>query len=193
MMNQRLLYLAIGCIIGFVLGYMVRSIREVRAEVEEVKEEVIKDHRSDKGSDAGFIKNGIANYVALFLVVGLTAWSAIVSQVASNDVKGSQHQQDRIVSCNQTYLASTITALNARTENSQAQNDANVALQRAQATFLSVFFVDPPASSEQKETALKTYFQALTDFTTASAKTSTNVSQNPYPSTTDFINCIRGK
>lgn len=188
MMNQRLTYLIIGCVIGFILGYIVRSIREIKDRVEEVDEHVLKAKKDD-----GFIQTRLATNIGLILVVAFTLWAAISSQLASNKVKDTQHEQDNLTACNQTYQLQTINALNARTANSQAQTDANVALQKAQATFLGIFFVNPPATADQRADAFQTYFDALNAFIVASAKTTANVSMNPYPTSADFINCIHRK
>lgn len=191
MVTTRILYLLLGCVIGFIVGYIVRSLREKNETVEEVDEPMIIKLPGTK--EGGLIQSRLGTNLALFLVVALVAWAAFSSQVASNKVRDSQKEQDLSVTCTETFLASTISALNARTSNSQDQTQANVDLQKAQATFLSVFFVTPPSTSDQREAALRTYFDSLTAFTTTSAKTSDNVAQNPYPSATDFVNCIKGK
>lgn len=189
--NTRLEYLLIGCAIGFIVGWFTRSLKEATTVLEEVEKPMI---LSLKGTEpGGLIKSRLGTNIALFLVVALTAWAAFASQNASNRVTNSQKEQDKSVLCTQTFLASTISALNARTQNSQEQNEANSDLQKAQATFLGVFFITPPASTAQRSEALKTYFDALTRFTTSSATTGDNVAKNPYPTPTDFLNCIHGK
>lgn len=192
---ERLIYLAIGGAIGFVLGYMVRSLRRIDARLEGV--EKIKK----PPNDAGFVRNPIILDIVLLLVVLMTAWAAVSSQLNSNKLADAQHtiatnqvRQDRLTSCTSTFLSETIVALNERTTYTQEQADANVQLQKAQAQFLGLLFrKQPPVTREESYAAAQKYFNALTSFIEVNAKSNNKVSSNPYPTNDEFRACIDHK
>jgi hypothetical protein len=187
-LGDRLGWLLLGCLIGFVLGYIVRYLHEIKEELDEVDHVVRKSHNED-----GFVRNPIVLDVTLLLVVALTVWAAFASQKASNEVQQSQKTISRITFCNEQYLSKTIEALNERTTYSQEQANSNVALQRAQARFLTVVLTDPPVSKVQSKAALGQYFDALTKFVTVNGKADQKIENYPYPTNTELEDCLTGR
>jgi len=187
-LDERLGWLLVGCVIGFVLGYIVRALRDIKEELDEVDGILKKSPRSR--NDRGFMRFPIISDIALLAVVLLTVWASFSSQHASNQVHEQQKVQTRITSCTNEYLAKTIKALNERTTYSQEQAAANVALQKAQSEFLGALLHVPPYSSEVKQKALQSYFETLNKFVEISGKSDDKVSQNPYPTATEFTDCV---
>lgn len=192
MMPTRIVYLLIGCVIGFVIGYLVRMVREINDKVEEVDRHILQEEAPPKQSRGrrSFMACFSYNNIMMICVLAIVVWSAFASQSASNKVKDQQQRQTRATACTQQYLAVTISALNARTSNNSSQNNANVALQNAQLTFLKVFFINPPAPDTEKIRALQTYVDALNRFVSVTSATNKKVDANPYPTTTDFAKCL---
>lgn len=189
MMDTRLGYFLIGCVIGSILGYLVRSLREIKERVTNVDEHLTQQDRND----SGFTTPEWVNRLCLFLVVGLTIYAAFASQRASNKVSDNTDRIGKAQSCTQDFLAQTIVALNARTTYSQLQAKSNVVLQKSQADFLGVFFRHPPASPHTATVALQKYFASLTSFVTVSGKNATKAQQNPYPTPSAFSDCVKHK
>lgn len=201
--GERIIFLAIGVAIGFVLGYIVRALREVRIELE---------HKVDK--DGGRIRNETLMKISLFLVVGLTAYSAFQSQVASNHVsdnqvtiqinqdklkdtqdqlKDTQDRLERVASCTQVFLSETILALNQRTTYTVSQAAANVKLQSKQAAFFAIVLARPPVTRREGRAALQAYEDALTRFVVLAGKSAAKVQENPYPTNQNLQDCLNGK
>lgn len=97
--NERLGWLLLGMLAGFVLGYIVRSLREIKEELDEVRdlEREIVDHHPDKKED-GWARPRLVDDIALGVVILLVAFSAFLSQKASNDVE-ENYKQDTIARC----------------------------------------------------------------------------------------------
>lgn len=195
-LDSRIGWLLLGAIIGFVIGYVVRSLRDIREKVTEV-DEIVK--KSDKKDGGFFSIEGIKN-LALFLVVVLTVYSSIKSQQSSDkvadaqdSVSKTQSSQAKSQSCTQMILIKTVAALNARTEFSQDQAAANRDLQKSQASFIGLFVSQTPVNSTDAAKALNTYFTAITTFITVSGKTSNSIANNPYPTPTEFSDCLKRK
>lgn len=95
---ERAILLAIGGAIGFVLGYIVRSLRVIQEEVHVVKD--IAEHGTPprKDDETGAARLPSWNNIALGLVVLLTAYAAITSQIATNNVE-KQAQKDQVSRC----------------------------------------------------------------------------------------------
>lgn len=186
-LDDRILTFALGCLVGFVLSYVVTQFRHERAV-------------QGKG------RWPTGNQAALMLVVMLTAFAAFASQKASNDsedalVRIDKQQKDLIMTqeriervsvCNQEFLTKTIVALNERTTYTSSATAANVALQKAQSTFLQVFIVEPPATPEQFNAALDLYLKKLKDFTTLAGLSADKVEKNKYPTADDLTACLTG-
>lgn len=86
-LDERIVWSLIGCFIGFVLGYIVRILQDIKEELDEV-DDIVKDN-VHKRDELGAVSWDFVSRVALFLVVVLVAYSAFVSQRASNDVKAN--------------------------------------------------------------------------------------------------------
>lgn len=194
MMEHRLSWILIGCAIGFIAGYLVRYVQEHLLLTREIRDEVVKidrvvERRVD--GDSGFAGNSWLTNVCLFLVVTLTAYSAFASQRTTDRVQRQQINNDLVSQCSQTFLAKTISALNARTQYSQQQTEANVKLQQAQATFLTGLLNRKSPDEGLSET--RTYLQALGAYTSAAGKNSQQIVMHPYPTQIEYQNCLRSK
>ena len=196
-MDTRLGALLVGCVIGFILGYIVRSLREIKAKVEKVDEHIMntKPHGDDGFTTPGWLQN-----IALLVVVAITAWSAFASQHNSNtissqsdSIQSQQDASDKLVACNQQYLAATIAALNARTTFSQEQSAANVSLQKSLSNLVTLSLRTPPLGPEAARRVVVGFSDALKHFLDLSAKSADKVSENPYPTATGLLDCIHKK
>lgn len=131
--------------------------------------------------------------IALLVVIALTVWAAVSSQYATNDVRNTQDRLDQVTTCNQEYLSKTIDALNQRTLYFQAQSDANIKLQKAQSSYIAIFFQQPPPGTPAAVAALKQYFKALTEYLQVSDKSSKKARDNPFPTNRDLKTCLNPK
>jgi hypothetical protein len=209
--DDRIGWLLLGCILGFIAGYYTRTLQEIKEELDEVdaivKEKRFSRRRSDRGdekilrlppnlvelerpNDEGFTRTPWIMNVALFIVVIMTLWAAVSSQHSSNTVKTTQAQIKQVTACNQVYLTKTIDALNERTTYTQAQADANVNLQKAQALFLNELLHRPPYSQRRQSRAAKNYLTTLTKFVTVSGQSSRKQTANPYPTKRALKRCL---
>lgn len=189
---ERLEWLLLGCIIGFILGYIVRTLREIKEELDEVDDIVKADHGLPK-SERGSIHAPTAAGVMLVVVVLITAWAAVASQIASNKVQATQDQLARVTQCNKVYLSETIHVINARTRYSQRQALANVELQKSQARFVALILHKPPYSEQRQRDAFEEYLNDLNTFINTSSDQANIVENNPYPTTDQLDLCIAGK
>lgn len=174
-LDERIWYLLLGCLIG----YIVRILQEKLGR----RKKTDRDER-------GFMRNPLLADIALLLVVIVTVWAAFSSQRASNELRYTQDRITRVTVCNQQFLQQTIRALNDRTSYTNAQVEANIELQREQARFLSVYFVDPPTTEEQRTAGLARYFQALTTYLSKSQNAAQHLKQKPYPKAKQLDRCL---
>lgn len=177
MMDARLGWLSLGGCIGFILGYAVRALHSRQA-------------KAGVPNDGGFFDTDRLNRIGLFLVVALVAISAFFSQQSSTTVAHQQTYLDKNATCNQSFLKSLLSAVNARTIYSEQQAHANLVLQGAQENFLVTLFSDPPTNDPAIKKAIATYLAALETYTTFTEKASVQSQKNPYPTATDFSDCI---
>lgn len=184
-MTEKLMWLAFGAAIGFVLGYIVRSLREIKEELDEV-DELVKRHSDERGS----VNFEVLRNALLFLVLVVTVWAAFASQQSSNEVEKNQKSIDKITSCNQEYLDKTIRALNERTEYSTQQARTNVDLQRSQSRFLSLLLLQPPATDERVQEALRVYFDTLNEFVEIASRSAVKTAAYAYPTPEELSSCL---
>ncbi len=215
-MNDRLGWLLVGCVVGFILGYTVRSLREIKEKVEQVDQHLKKEH-----PDEGFIIPDWAKNITLLVVVLLTLYASIQSQIAANDsdrstdkiqtqqntinaqqsllaaqqkiIAAQQVRTDKLVTCDQQFLAQTIGALNARTAYTQSQNAANVDLQKSLSNLVTLSLQIPPLSAADARHVVEGFSAALKHFLEISAKSANQVDNNPYPTPTAFQDCLSAK
>ena len=192
--DDRLLFLLLGVGIGFVIGYLTRLAREmkdIKEELDEVdtivKENLGNDHESNED---GFMRNPWVANVAILLVVGLTAWASFVSQKASNDVRNSQEQSEKVVACLQTTLGDVLIALDERSTYTRGLAEANTKLQKAQSKFFEILRHEPPYSLDRREQAVEDYVDALNKFLMLSAKNKKKISENEFPTIQVFSDCL---
>jgi Flp pilus assembly pilin Flp len=97
---ERAIFLAIGGGIGFILGYIVARLRDIEKEVHEVLD-IEKQKNGDTPrrirDEEGAVRLSFSR-IALFIVVVLVAYSAFMSQKASNDVTDN-FEEDKISRC----------------------------------------------------------------------------------------------
>lgn len=201
-MDDRVAYLVLGCIIGFILGYFVRSLRDIRQTTHHTDEVVTKIR-----DESGFIKKVSASGIALFLVVALSFFASVQSQMNSNAVEKNQKQQKeiltafgknqtqqkRIVTCTQSYLSKVLVAVNERTTYSKDQSLAVITLQKAQAEFITLALQDPPLESSRVEKGLRTYLNSLNAYVEIVSKTANKQAQNAYPTDEALASCLSGE
>ena len=191
--SERIGWLLLGMAVGFIAGYIVRALRELKDDVHDVKEEL---HEVDEivkhklFGDDGFMNNRIVADVLMVVVLAIVVWAAFASSKASRDVSAVNDKQDVSIDCTEDYLARTVEALNDRTTYTQAQAQANVELQKAQAEFLALIFRRPPYPQEKQEAAGQKYLNALTEFVEVSMKNVTTLEANPYPRPGEFQACL---
>jgi len=185
-MDDRIGYILLGALIGFVLGYIVRSLREIKTGVDKV-ENAVKHQTAD---ERGAMSYRTVQSLALVSVVALTAWAAFSSQSAVNSVKDTQSNINRVTMCSQQFLSRTIGALNERTEYTQSQILANVALQNAQSAFLSDQLVSPPPTEAQSRASLQRYFVAVNQFIKVNGEARKDLAQTPYPTNQALLSCV---
>jgi cell division protein FtsB len=178
---DRFIWFALGSIFGFILGWTVQSLNNTKNAVNKLNKKLEKLERNEDG----FMRHPYVADVLYLLVLVIVVWSAFQAQIAANN-------SERLVNCNRTVLNDTLTSLNGRATYTVDQLEANLELQKAQGTFLAVVSQDPPAPEPVGRRALEDYIAALTDFTTASAKQSANIKNNPLPSNDALKNCLNG-
>jgi hypothetical protein len=87
-LDDRLTLFLLGCFLGFVLGYLVRSLREIKESVDKIKHDVGHEDRDERG----YSTSDVFVHVSLVVVLILTAWASVASQLASNKLEESQKQ-----------------------------------------------------------------------------------------------------
>lgn len=189
--DDRLQYLLLGMAIGFVLGYLVRLVRDIKEELDKVDEIVERElGGSDYDGEKGSIKLPHLRDVAIFLVVGLTAYAAFMSQKASNDSSDAQDRIERVVYCNQSILSEALTVLNERSSYTKAAADANIDLQQSQSNFFSILLHRPPYSEAKRSQAVQDYYHDLKRFLRLANKSKVKNENNPYPTNEEFSICL---
>lgn len=209
-MNSRLFWFLLGCVVGLILGYLVRSLRDIKDKVDLVDKHVTEDKRND----AGWISAQRVKDIALFIVVVLTVYASFVSQRTSNKVSDqsddlaaqqtviSQQQttiakqqavQNKLISCNQAVLQGTLAALNARTQYTIAQSQANIDLQKAFNTVVTASLQEPPIDEATGRKIVEDYAKALSHFLEISGKNVDQIDKNPYPTPTALLDCVNQK
>lgn len=196
---ERLLYVAIGGVLGFILGVIVTYLHEIKEELDEV-DHILKDQGHIENDETGAVSWGFFKKYYMLIIVILVAYAAFASQNASNhsndnaaQLKALVVKQDRISSCNKEFLGKLLNAVNERTASNQAQIQANVALQAAQAKFFGLIIRKPPPNPDEGAAAAQKYFGALNDFLETSKTSAKTVAKNPYPQKKSFTACINKK
>jgi hypothetical protein len=211
-MSERILFLALGCFLGFVLGYIVRALRGIEYKLDRVERlETMRELRELKErairNDDGIVTNRVLWNSALLIVVIMSVWASITSQIASNHVRDNsnavkkaadqvkvvQKQQSLVTSCNAEFLSKTLDALNERTTYTRQQADNNVDLVQKQAEFFGIFLrkVQPPQSEVLK--LFRAYVDALNQFVDTSHKAKQKALEHPFPTVEQLENCLAGK
>lgn len=188
--EQRLVYLLIGLGVGFILGYQVRSLRALKSQ-QDTENKTNEDMTRGMSNDEGAIRVNLLERFALLLVVCMTAYAAISSQLSSNKSDRNTAELQATTKCTVTYQSKLLKAVNARTRYSAVQSDANRELQKSQADFLGKFITPSKPTQADLNNALRKYFGSLTNFVEISSKANESVKNNPYPTVAEFQDCIK--
>jgi hypothetical protein len=196
--DDRLLYILLGAFIGFVAGYVTGALRESNKKLTEIKEEldevdeIVNNEKPPRhqSNERGILSTRIGLNVVVATLVLLTGISAIRAQVAVNNVNETQDRQEALTSCTADIVEQTIETLKIRSDFTLSQVDANVDLQRAQSEMISVLLHEPPYSEQRQIEAFKQYFDALNHFVAAASNAQNTATENPYPTVSQFGNCI---
>jgi hypothetical protein len=201
-LDERVAYWLLGVLVGFILGRLTKTLRTIDQKVDEVIE--LEKH-DEKGSMRlpkwveikALIARINTRALALLLVVVLTAYASIQSQMTSNDVRAgveqdrkTQERISRITTCNSQFLGRTILALNERTQFSTDQAKANIALQQEQLRFLTLALTVPPPDPDDGRRAVDQYLDKLNRYVELASKTAGKQALNEYPTLDDFTNCV---
>lgn len=109
-LDERLGWIALGCVLGFILGYIVRSLRDIEEVVHDmddiVREQNEKPKRKRNG-EKGLVRKPLLLDFALLLVVCLTVW-------ASFQTAAVNEQLNRTLDCLTKHNTKQGTALKGR-------------------------------------------------------------------------------
>lgn len=183
----------VGAILGTALGWASNARREARRVGVRVDRLEDRDaHRNESGRVAFRWGN-----IALAVVVALSFYSAVNSQIASNKVVDGQEQRDedqvvrdRENDCTSTVLFSTVDALDTRTQFSGAQAQANIALQQAQLDLLTAGD-DGELTHDEQVAHVNAYVSALRVFLQIATTSAATNQSKPYPSPEDYAACLK--
>lgn len=185
---DRIGWLVLGSVIGFLFGYIVRYLQEIKEELHEV-DEIMREHVAEDNTEAGWARTPMLMDIALAVVVILTVWAAVSSQIASRGVKETQANLRVVSACNQHYLVQTVEALHERTTFTKDQAQANIELQKAQSDYFRFLLKKPPYPLDQQSAAAQVYLDALTKFVSLSLKTSAKAAEYPFPDENALQTC----
>lgn len=201
-LDERLSWLAIGCLVGYCLGYLrsiIITLKDIKEELDEVDDIVKHRDRDERGT----MKRPSWQNIALFVVVLLTVFASFQSQVASNrsdqaadranniseKVIQLQREEKQNVDCLTQVLFDAINALNERTTYSSAQIDANIQLIQGQLDWLSKA-QNPNLSQDEQLLLFQEYVTQVQQFIELSNQTKAHQNQFPYPTAEDLKACL---
>lgn len=182
---DRMIFMALGCIMGFVLGLLIKVDREAKEacrEVREVHEEVHELLEHEKHKDEKEDGTTVIQTITFVLCALLIGYATVASQLAVNK---SNHQAD----CTQTTVVDVLNILGERSTYTVDQVQANKELQEAQADFISLV-LRPRSTFEQRREALSEYFDALNEFTKYASAAATKASNFPIPKSKGYKECL---
>ena len=203
---DRIGWLLLGCAIGFVLGWIVRGLRDIKEELDELDKHVHFRDPNNNPDETGAMKLPKGKDIALMLVVALTFYAALMSQIASNKSSDTadkmldtqqaiinlQSEQKQNLDCTTQVLFDAIRALNERTEYTSKQAQANVALVKAQLDLL-LRGQDPNLTDAESQALLNVYISKVQEFIELSAQTASQQVEFPYPTVQDLSKCLAGE
>jgi hypothetical protein len=176
----------VGAMLGTALGWAANARRETRRIGDRVDR---LENPWDRG-ETGSVRARVGN-LALLVVVGLTVYSSVVSQIASNKVTVDARNRGQEIACTSHVLFQLSSAIDTRTQFSGAQAQANIALQQSQLDLLNPNDDGSPVTPEQAAARLETYLKALNAFlalVTTSAETN---AVTPYPDPDKYAECLK--
>lgn len=197
--DDRLGMFLLGCLIGSVVGYIVRLLQETREKIDRVDKTVKDAHRAPR-DEKGFMRYRFVADILMLTALTITVMAAFSTNQVNNNLKDTQKDlavaQDRIdhiSSCTAIFLGDALEALNARTEYSGQQAQANIDLQKAQAQMLRILLHVPPHPSARQGEATQEYFDTLLRFLNISQTQRNRADANEYPTLEDFETCLSNK
>lgn len=186
---DRMLFMAIGCIMGLALGWISRTMkyaRDARNDAHLTREEVAKVMGELKDEQGSFNLQSLS----LLLVVILVASSAFISGLAASRVGSTQDNLLSSQKCSETVLKNVIQTLNERTSYSSDINIAdrkqNVAFQKiAEATLRKV-----PPTPEESRRLVEDYKDKLSDYLRHLERAQKTRASTSYPEIDDYRECL---
>jgi hypothetical protein len=193
---DRAIWFTAGWWVGFFIGWLVKRQRDTTSTLKEIRD-TVNSILEDRRNEGGFVRNRYVLDVFLLVIVCITAYAAFRSEQTSDRLADTQEKlaetQQRLentTACNRVYLGETIDALNQRTTYTVQQAQANLELQKEQARYLGTVLVLPQPSAAELRTSLQRYFSELGKFTRTNTRTIDEIESNPYPTPTEFSQCL---
>lgn len=124
-LEDRLVWMAVGCFIGFVLGYIVRSLRDIHEKVNHVDQffpdgDSVESSKWDR-NEGGFMRHPKIADIAMVLVIGLCVWAAFSTQKVNNHL-------NTVLTCITKYNSHEGTALESRDSKIKAGTQSEIEL-----------------------------------------------------------------
>lgn len=207
-LDERVFYLILGLVIGFFIGRITKSLKHIDETVSEVDEIIKRDHEehSHRYDEDGYFKppsltqmtSQITSHgLILFFVVGIVAYSAIVSQISSNTVQDQADANSEntrtigaITNCTAKNLGDTLDAINSRTIYSESVGQASLVQLDAQKKLIVSALEDPPLETNRVTRSLSIYLDSVNELSRLQTKTLGAQQINPYPTVEDFQRCL---
>lgn len=183
-LEDRLQWLIIGLAIGYILGRFSKDLSEIKKELSEL------DERLTEHDQRGFFKPSM-NAVALLIVVALSFWASISSQIADHKGDHALHRLDNLTNCNQVFLGVTLDALGERSTFSADSTQKNIDLQESQHGFFTLLLHQPPPNADVSLLAAQEYNSNLGKYINVSKKSLKKLQENPIPSVQQFADCVK--
>lgn len=198
-LHDTIWHILLGVAIGYVIGRFHSYLRDIKEGVDEV-DDIVKNKIRD---EQGLIQHRVALNIALAVVVLLSLWASVSSQIQSDnlkstnkdlaiaqaDLKSAQTAISRIGACNKVTLTQLVQALNERVGYAQGRADADVRLTKSEAKFWTLVLTEPPPTPEEGRAALEKYLGLINEFVEASDQAKDQGLRFPYPTEEDLQAC----
>lgn len=174
----------VGAVLGTALGWATNARREARRVGARL--DVLERNRDERGSVSIPWRGA-----ALFIVVALTVYSAVVSQIVSNKVTSDAAHRSKEIACTSHVLFQLSSALDTRTQLSGAQAAANIDAWKAQLDLLTANPDGAELTPEEGAQLLATYVTAIQTFLNIATSAADTNAVTPYPDPDKYAACLK--